>query len=97
MKDGISDRPHGSLCPFHNHLGCEDSGCAYKIPLFGVVLLATTKSEFRIALIMGKKCYKISLMIKCELLHFGRRNAKRGPPSWAAASGGTGGAEWTKG
>lgn len=29
-------------------------------------------------------------MIKCELLHFGRRNAKRGCPGWAAASGGPG-------
>lgn len=58
MKDGISDRPQGSLCPFHNHLGCENSECAYKIPLFGPVLLATTKSEFRMALVMGKNVTK---------------------------------------
>lgn len=55
----------------------ENSECAYKIALFGVISMGTTKSEFRM-----EKCYKISLMIKCELLHFVKRNAERGPPEY---------------
>lgn len=56
--ESISGSPPCSPHPFHNHLGCEDNECAYEIPLFGVVLPGTTKSAFRMALIIGKNVIK---------------------------------------